>query len=118
MRPSLICLLWLSLAAVAHAQTPVTSTEELEAIRKKRGSPPGPFYPTPAIQLKELGYDNNVFNDPVDPLADYTLTVTPSAKVWVPLAQRALITTNAGADFVYFAKYSTERSIDPGVNVR
>ena len=72
----------------------------------------------PAIQLKELGVDTNVFNEAGEPKSDFTFTVTPRADLAVPLARRALVTALLGADLVYYATYDSERSIDPGAVVR
>jgi hypothetical protein len=38
--------------------------------------------------------------------------------VWVPFARRALIKTTLTTDLVYYARFASERSIDPGVRVR
>lgn len=78
----------------------------------------GPLYVTPAIQLTELGLDTNVFNTPIVQLKDFTFTVRPSAQVWMPIARRALVKANAGADLVWYQKYGSERSIDPMLTVR
>ena len=43
----------------------------------------------PSILLKDMGVDNNVFNEPVDPKRDFTFTLTPSAEVRLPHAPAA-----------------------------
>ncbi len=78
----------------------------------------GPFYVTPAFQLRDVGLDTNVFNTSVDPKSAFTATIAPRADVWVPFARRALLTTSAGVGYVYYSQYAQARSIDPDVLVR
>ena len=78
----------------------------------------GPFYVEPAILLKELGVDTNVFNQAGDTNADFTMVVAPQAAVAVPFANRALVKSLLGTDLVYYAQYASERSVDPQAAVR
>jgi hypothetical protein len=79
----------------------------------------GPFYAKPALQLKEIGIDGNVFNaDGDQQRSDFTFTVLPKADVWVPVARRALLKATAGTDLVWYAHYDAERSVDPQVSAR
>lgn len=78
----------------------------------------GPFYVSPRIDLTEFGVDSNVFNTPIVQLRDFTFTVRPSANVWLPFARRGLVKANIGADFVWYQRFSSERSIDPLGTVR
>lgn len=77
----------------------------------------GPFYVTPSLALKELGIDTNVFNN-ADEKSDFTVTLAPQATVWVPFARRARLTMSVASDLVYYQKYSSERSVNPGMSVR
>ncbi len=77
----------------------------------------GPIYATPALTVQEFGVDTNVFNN-ADEKEDFTFTVVPRATMWIPFARRALLTTAAGTDVVYFQKYSSERSLNPQVRLR
>jgi hypothetical protein len=88
-------------------------SSDIDAVREKARIHAGPFYLTPAIQLKELGVDSNVFNAAGEQQSDFTFTVTPKADVWVPMARRALFQVTAAADLVYFARFESERSVDP-----
>ena len=72
----------------------------------------------PAILLKELGLDTNVFNQAGEQQSDFMFIVTPQAGVAVPLARRGLVTATLGTDLVYYAQHDTERSIDPQGLVR
>ncbi|HSL23053.1 MAG TPA: outer membrane beta-barrel protein [Vicinamibacterales bacterium] len=108
---SLCCLLALTTTAAAqeHPADQVRSTARVHA---------GPFYITPALLLRDLGVDSNVFNDPVDPKSDFTFTVVPRADIAVPIARRAMLKALGSLDLVYFQKYSSERSVDPHVTPR
>ncbi len=78
----------------------------------------GPLYVNPALLLKELGVDTNVFNAAGDQRSDFTFTITPKADAALPFGHRGLIRTTAALDVVYYAHYSSERSLDPQVTVR
>ena len=78
----------------------------------------GPLFLTPSVTLKELGVDTNVFNQVDNPKSDFTFTLAPHLDVWVPFASRARVRVSAGADFVYYHTYETERSINPLLGVR
>ena len=96
----------------------VGSTQTIDEVRKNYQIHSGPFYVNPALLLKELGMDTNVFNDAVQPKSDFTFTVTPQADIAVPLARRGLLRMTVGTDIVYYAKYDGERSVDPRGTVR
>lgn len=74
----------------------------------------GPFYVTPTIQLKELGWDSNVFNEATENrLSDFMMVLSPAAKVWLPVARRALIGGTGGVDALWYAKYKNQRGLNP-----
>lgn len=106
------------LPAALRAQTPTNNAANVDEIRKNARMHVGPFYFTPALLLKEAGVDNNVFNQAGDPKSDFTMTVTPQADIAVTFARRGLLKTTVGSDLVYYAKYDTERSVNPAVRVR
>jgi hypothetical protein len=101
----------LTLPVAASAQT--AGAERIDEVRSEAMSHLGPFYLTPKVFLKELGVDSNVFNSAGDPQSDFTFTVGPTVDVWLPVARRALFQGTAGSDLVWYANYSSERSIDP-----
>lgn len=100
----------LLLAPPARAQEPPSPIDE---VREQARVHAGPFYITPSLLLRDLGIDSNVFNEPDDPESDFTFTLGPRADVAVPIARRALLRAVVGADFVYYQKYSSERSANP-----
>jgi hypothetical protein len=88
-------------------------TVSLDDVRKTYHIHTGPFYAKPLVLLRELGVDTNVFNTATNPKSDFTFTIGPQVSVAVPMVRRALFTTTGEVDFVYYAKYSTQRSVNP-----
>jgi hypothetical protein len=109
-------LIGLAMPAVALAQP--LSSEAISDVRSNARGHIGPFYVTPNLTLKELGVDNNVFNSAGERKSDFTFTVEPKLNVWVPMARRALLKAIVASDFVWYAEYDTERSVDPQVSAR
>jgi hypothetical protein len=105
-----------ALPAAAHAQAP--DAQAIDTVRKEARVHVGPLYASPTVNLKELGVDTNVFNDSGQQRSDFTFTVVPKADVWVPFARRALLTTTVASELVWYAKYDSERSINPQVAAR
>ena len=87
--------------------------QTIEDVRKVARMHLGPFYLTPAVQIKELGVDTNVFNDGEEAQSDFTATVTPLANMWLPVARRALFHATAASDLVWYTRFASERSVDP-----
>jgi hypothetical protein len=97
-------------AATCFAQTP-------EEVRRDAQMHLGPFYVTPRFAVEEFGVDTNVFHS-ADAKRDFTFTIAPGAAVQVPFGRRAVVTTNATSDVVYYQRYGSERSINPDVTLR
>ena len=77
----------------------------------------GPFGLTPVISLRDIGRDNNVFNENTNPKSDFTATISPKLDVLVhpgPL----LLTVTTTSDYVYYQTYTSERAVNIGSNVR
>lgn len=91
--------------------------DEIDEARKSRLKMMG-VYVTPTLQLKEFGIDSNVFNQPGEQTPDFTATLSPGANLAVPFTHRALVTSHVDADFVYYARYANQRSINPNVTLR
>ena len=71
----------------------------------------GPLAFTPAVVLKTLGWDTNVFNSVTDPQQDFTFTLAPQADWWLRAGKARL----HGLDIVegvYYATYAKERGIN------
>jgi Putative beta-barrel porin 2 len=102
---SLLLVLFWAIAVSAYAQVP------------ERERPPaapvhfGPLDIYPTIALTNLGFDNNVFNEPnqAAPKSDFTFTVTPAADLRMRLG-RSRLTGLIKEDLVYYQTYANERS--------
>lgn len=77
----------------------------------------GPLRITPSLILKDMGVDDNVFNDPVDPKRDFTFTVTPRADVLFRMRRLRLNYVTA-TDYVYYRTYRTERGTNTSSSAR
>lgn len=109
---------WAQLPAPAPAASAAGSTQAIDDVRKDYRIHAGPLYLNPAILLRELGIDTNVFNQAGEQKSDFMFTVAPRVELAIPLARRALVTATLGTDLVYYAQHDTERSIDPQGVVR
>ena len=97
---SAVFLLGASLAVPAAAQDPDAPPPGTIVV--------GPARVTPGLAIKDLGMDNNVFNDAVDPKSDFTFTLTPRLELGLR-ARRVRTTLATATDYVYYRKYDTER---------
>jgi hypothetical protein len=77
----------------------------------------GPVRLTPSLVLRDMGVDNNVFNEAENPKTDFTFTVAPRVDVAFR-ARRLHLTLAAVTDFVYFKKYESERSTNASAETR
>ena len=68
---------------------------------------------SPAIQITNLGWDDNIFrvSKGDDPVGDYTATVSPSLQASIPWS-RIQFTGASQVDFNYFQRFDAIRSID------
>jgi hypothetical protein len=72
---------------------------------------------TPQISLHDAGFDTNVFDTPDNPKRDTTAVLTPQFDGVLELASFTMA-TSAVVDFVYFDRYTEERSINKRATVR
>lgn len=65
----------------------------------------------PRLELKNIGVDTNVFNEPEDanPKEDFTFTLTPAIDAWVRMG-RSWFKFTIAEDLVWFQTYTEERS--------
>jgi hypothetical protein len=77
----------------------------------------GPASLYPAISLRNLGTDSNVYNDGIAPKEDFTYTVTPRLYAVVPIGGTRFIGSGFG-DFVYFRTYKDQQSVNASFNGR
>jgi hypothetical protein len=110
MKRSILPLIALAFAAPAAAQT--------------QSAPPGrgelhmgSFTLRPRIEVNEMGYDSNVFNDSESPREDFTATITPRLGADFDVSWGRL-RSSTFVDFVYFHEFEDERSLNRGVDGR
>lgn len=103
----------LHLSAQTSAPAAGGSADAITDVRRSYPIHAGPVYVRPTVSLKELGIDTNVFNDAGAQRSDFTFTFTPQADLAVPVARRALLKATVGTDVVYYAKFRSERSLNP-----
>lgn len=77
----------------------------------------GPLTLTPRLVVKDVGVDDNVFNEAVDPKSDFTFTISPKANVGFRL-RRLRVGYITSVDYVYYDRYDTERGANVGSEVR
>jgi len=97
-------------AGAASAQTPDEPPPPGTAVL-------GPVRLTPSLAIRDMGVDNNVFNEPDDPKSDFTFTIAPRLDVGFR-ARRLHLTLATVTDLVYFKKYDSERSTNAGADTR
>jgi Putative beta-barrel porin 2 len=110
-RLSIAAVLLGLLPAAANAQTQGSDPLENATIRV------GPVGINPTIVVRDIGVDNNVFNDHSDPKSDFTFTLTPRAEVLFR-PRRLKVTYTTAVDYVYFQKYTSERGTNQSSQVR
>jgi len=78
----------------------------------------GPLLVTPRLALTNAGIDTNVFNQPdaEGPESDFTLTLTPSADLWLRTGP-TWVFGNIREDIVWFKEFVSERSVNSVLRV-
>lgn len=98
-------------AGPVAAQTSTPSDPDTSLIRV------GPFAISPSLLLRDVGRDENVFNERDNPRSDSTFTVVPRAEVvFKPRGMR--VAYSAATEYVYYQKYASERSTNVSSAVR
>lgn len=68
----------------------------------------GPFRVRPFLQIKDTGYDDNVFLDDQHPTSDFTSTMEPGVKLLTLFSDRAALILEERIDYVWFAQSTTQ----------
>jgi hypothetical protein len=73
----------------------------------------GPLWVDPRLAVTNIGVDTNVFNQPdsENPESDFTMTIAPSADLWLP-AGRTWLFGVVREDVVWFKEFASERSLN------
>jgi hypothetical protein len=77
----------------------------------------GPFQVRPALVLRDVGYDSNVFNEPEDAQGDFTATAGARVDVGLQLP-RVQATYTSLYEYVYFESFPAERGSNRGAEGR
>jgi hypothetical protein len=72
---------------------------------------------TPTLTLRDAGVDTNIYDEPTDPKRDHIAVVVPQADGVLTLGI-AKVNIAGAAEFVYFQRYTNERSINKRIGVR
>ena len=110
-RPMLAVLFTAAAAVPASAQVTPPPDPDTPLIQA------GPIGISPSLLLRDVGRDENVFNDRDDPRGDFTFTLLPRAEIlFKPRALR--VTYLTAVEYVYYQTYESERSTNLSSSVR
>jgi hypothetical protein len=76
-----------------------------------RGVSVGALKLTPSVDVSQIGYDSNIFNDAVNPRGDMSMQIVPASDFVLRLG-RARLSGRSAVSFTYFREYTTQRSFD------
>ena len=68
----------------------------------------GPLSLRPTFIIRNIGRDDNVFNEQTNPKRDFTMTVSPATQVGFKVG-RLKLSLSEGVDYMYFKQYVKER---------
>jgi len=69
----------------------------------------GPLRLTPSIAISNIGFDDNVFNDAVNPKRDNTAAIGPASTMWMR-AGRSRLSAKVSAQYLYYSEFENQRS--------
>jgi hypothetical protein len=74
----------------------------------------GPFGIAPTIQLRNIGYDTNVYGqrEEDDPIGDHTATLSPQAKIYLLFRKWLIFSFSENPEYVYFFNEKSERGLN------
>jgi hypothetical protein len=105
-RRAIACLVLLGVPAVAAAQPPPEAPAD-----QRPTYTVGPVAVRPRLLFNNIGVDDNVFNERENPKSDWTFSAQPDVEFSLRPG-RARLVWLSGAEFVYYRRYETERSIN------
>jgi hypothetical protein len=77
----------------------------------------GPVLVSPRLEIRDVGVDDNVFNDSENPQSDFTATIAPSVNANARLGWTRL-TVGSFVHFIHFQDFADERSVNRGAEAR
>jgi Putative beta-barrel porin 2 len=113
MRPfALVCVVLLTASAAAAQDSPPRDPLDDATVRY------GAVGFTPVLNLRDVGRDNNVFNDATNPKSDFTATISPKLDVLIHPGTPLLLTATLTSDYIYYQTYASERATNFGSSIR
>jgi len=102
----------LGLAAASSAQSYQIFADEYQRILTETRWKLGPFRIYPALAIRDVGFDDNLYfgTDEGKPVKDFTATVSPEVRIYWPLRTRLLLYVRENPEYAYFRKESYQRS--------
>lgn len=111
-----VAALLIAVAAPVAAQDWSRPDPTLEPLRDARLRI-GPLFFNPNFQIKDLGVDQNVFNDvPGEERSDLTGTLSMTSQAGLQI-RRLLVTAQQNNSYLWFRTYTSERSVDGSLKV-
>lgn len=104
-----LSLILISCAAYGQSYQSFKST--LEQIEERVKLKIGPFRILPTLQLRNIGYDNNVYyqHEDNDPLSDFTVTFSPEAQVYLLFRDYLILSLAENPEYVHYFEQKRER---------
>jgi hypothetical protein len=104
-------LMFLLVSIYSNGQGYQEVKQELDQIVKQTRWRIGPFRLFPTVNFRNIGYDNNVYNqrDVDNPISDYTITFSPQVKVYLLYRNFLILTLTEEAEYVYYFNQKGER---------
>ncbi|MCX6565554.1 MAG: outer membrane beta-barrel protein [Candidatus Aminicenantes bacterium] len=104
----------LCLAGAASAQTYQIFADEYQRLITQARWKLGPFRIFPTIDIRDVGYDDNLYfgSDQGEPKKDFTATLSPEIKVYWPLRNSFILYFRENPEYAYFHRESQQRAFN------
>jgi hypothetical protein len=76
----------------------------------------GPVYFAPTFELRDVGIDDNVFNEKEFQKKDLTGTLAMRSTVGIHFGEAVILQFGQANSYIWYRRYRTERSIENGLN--
>ena len=106
--------LLLVLLSSMYGQTYSTFRSEQKQITEQARWKIGPFRIYPAVQFRNIGYDDNVYyqREEDDPASDFTGTIAPEIKAYFLFRNTMILSLTESPEYVYYHKQKRERRLN------
>jgi len=117
----IVTILLILLPTDSFSQSYRTFQSEINEITERAKWHLGPFRIYPMIQLRNIGYDDNVYRkrEEDNPISDYTATISPQLRIYLLFKNWLILSFSENPEYVYFVKEKRERSLNnnysPGI---